>query len=271
MPKLRVVVVPAITNDALTCLYLGGLSSSTSIKTRLPTGSDLEDILDLSRGPILFGSFDGVEVFTHLWLHKLTSVPLRSEVKFDPSLLQIIFDSLHAFRNLQCIRVSKSSDFTFGLRTSHWRGDLEEIGEAWSYIEVLLLNETYGSMSGAAHMSLWISLSEVVRFVGCYPCLKKLCIGITISSVDYDYDIKGQAYVPSSAVTQVAKRGLQNIRFRLRLSDSRSYILDEHINHAFSGPGFFASSSKTLEPTTHLRSWNTNLSRQMDCEKRGTI
>ncbi|KAG1782206.1 hypothetical protein EV702DRAFT_1192857 [Suillus placidus] len=226
MPKLRAVTVPAITKDALT--YLGGLSSFTSIKTRLPTSRDLEDILDPSRGPLLFENLNtvdweiaewrDVEVFTRLWPHKLTSMSLRSEVKFDPSLLQVLFDSLHtreAFRNLQCIRLSEpyhrqfSSSNVITIDTirplfylSHLRVvdietiscldigkvDLEEMGEAWPCLEVLLL-KTYGSMSGAARPSL----SEVARFVKRYPCLKELCIGITINYVDHDYDMEEES------------------------------------------------------------------------------
>lgn len=176
LQKLRIINVPASTNDALT--YLGGLSSFISIKTRLPTGSDLEDILDSSRGPILFENLDSadweieewrdVEIFIRLRPHKLTSILLQSEVSFDPSLLQVLFLSFHmreAFRNLQCICLSESFIPRFLPSTgitidtirplfylSHlWavdidttsctciiigEDDLEEIEEAWSYLEV---------------------------------------------------------------------------------------------------------------------------------------
>ncbi|KAG2738237.1 hypothetical protein P692DRAFT_20883081 [Suillus brevipes Sb2] len=182
LQKLRIINVPVITNDALT--HLGGLSSFTSIKTRLPTGSDLEDILYSSRDPILFKNFDNVdweievwgdvEVFTRLWPHKLTSVSLQSQVRFDSSLFQEFFLSLHmreAFKNLQYIHVRESfldpfpTDTTMTIDTirplfclSHLRiveidtssgfsideDDLEEIGGAWPYLEVLYLNMTNG-------------------------------------------------------------------------------------------------------------------------------
>jgi hypothetical protein len=217
LQKLRIINVPVITNDALT--HLGGLSSFTSIKTRLPTGSDLEDILYSSRDPILFKNFDSVdweievwgdvEVFTRLWPHKLTSVSLQSQVRFDSSLVQEFFLSLHmreAFKNLQYIHVRESfldpfpTDTTMTIDTirplfcfSHLRiveidtssgfsideDDLEEIGGAWPYLEVLYLNMTNGYM----YEQLRVSLPGIVRFVERYPGLKKFCIGATISSV----------------------------------------------------------------------------------------
>lgn len=224
LQKLRRVKAPVITNDALT--HLGGLSSFTSIKTRLPTGSDLEDILDSSRDPILFKNFDSVdwkikkwrdvEVFTRLWPHKLTSVSLRSQVGFDPSLLQEFFLSLHkreAFKNLQQIHLCDSCfddpsiDMAITIDTirplfylSHLRvveidttsffmigeDDLEEIGGAWPNLEVLYLNMTNGYMC----LQLRVSLPGIVRFVEKYPGLKKLCIGATISSVADDYELE---------------------------------------------------------------------------------
>jgi hypothetical protein len=220
--------VPAITKDALT--YLGGLSSFTSIKTRLPTGSDLEDILNSSRSPILFENFNSVdweieewrdvEVFTRLWPHKLTSISLRSEFIFDPSLLQAFFDSLHvreAFRNLQCIRLTDFANYDVPIGTvitidtirplfylSHLRvveintascrsigeDELEEIGQAWPCLEVLLFNESNGFMPNAPLIPLRVSLSDVVRFVERYPRVRQLSIGITISSVNDDYDME---------------------------------------------------------------------------------
>jgi hypothetical protein len=227
MPKLRVVNVPAITKDAL--VYLGGLPSVTEISFRLPTGSDFEDILDSSRNPVLFENVDDVdweikewrdvEVFTRLWPHKLTSMALRSEVKFDPSLLQVLCDSLHvreAFRNLQCIYLSENTPCQLSSSTiitldtirplfylSHLRvvdidtrscmsigaNGLVEMAEAWQFLEVLLLNKMVGSMSGAAPMPQWITVPEVVSFVEQRPSLKSLCIGITLSTVDDDYDM----------------------------------------------------------------------------------
>ncbi|KAG1782240.1 hypothetical protein EV702DRAFT_515911 [Suillus placidus] len=227
MPKLRAVAVPAITKDALA--YLGGLSSFTDISSHLPTGSDLEDILGSSRGPILFENVDSVdweikewrdvEVFTRLWPHKLTSMTLRSEAKFDPSLLQVLCDSLHvreAFRNLQCIYLSElvhcwlspSTIITIDtirplfhlsqLRVvdidtrscmSIGANDLVEMAEAWHSLEVLLLNKTDGSMSGAAPIPQWVTVPEVVTFVELCPTLKDLCIGITLCTVDDDYDM----------------------------------------------------------------------------------
>ncbi|KAG1863156.1 hypothetical protein F4604DRAFT_1902529 [Suillus subluteus] len=227
MPKLRSVTVPAITKDAL--VYLGGLSSVTDISSHLPTGTDLEDILGSSRGQIIFENIDSVdweikewrdvEVFARLWPHKLTSMTLRSEAKFDPSLLQVLFDSIHvreAFRNLECICLSESfpcrlsSSIVITIDTirplfylsqlrvvdidtrscmSIGANDLVEMAEAWRCLEVLLLNKTDGSMSGAVPMPQWVTVPEVVRFIELCPNLKKLCIGITLSTVDCDYDM----------------------------------------------------------------------------------
>ncbi|KAG2360269.1 hypothetical protein BDR07DRAFT_1610894 [Suillus spraguei] len=197
MPNLRVVTVPAMTKDAL--VYLGGLSFLTDIGSHLPTSSDLEDILGPSRSPILFENIDSVdweikewqdvEVFTRLWPHKLKSMTLRSEVKFDPGLLQVLCDSLHvreAFKNLQCIylseliipcRLSSSTVITIDtirplfylsqLRVvdidtrscmSIGADDLTEMAEAWRRLEVLLLNKTDGSMSGAAPRPQWVTV-----------------------------------------------------------------------------------------------------------------
>ncbi|KAG2119438.1 hypothetical protein DEU56DRAFT_984518 [Suillus clintonianus] len=230
MQKLRIVDVPSIAKDALT--FLGGLSSVTNIRTHLPTSSDLEDILGSSRGlePVLFENIDSVdweikewrdvEAFAHLWPSKLTSISLRSEVKLDPSLLQVLFDSLHtreAFRNLQCICLSEPSGPTLSiskvitidtirplLYLSHLQvvdidtmsslsigdSDLEEIAKGWPCLEVLLLNKDYGFTSSAAPKPRWISVPGVVRFVESLPCLKKLAIGITLRTVKDDYDMK---------------------------------------------------------------------------------
>ncbi|KAG1809039.1 hypothetical protein EV424DRAFT_176368 [Suillus variegatus] len=227
MPKLRTVTVPAITKDAL--VYLGGLPSVTNISSHLPAGSDLEDILGSSRNPKLFENVDSVdweikewrdvEVFTRLWPHKLTSMTLRSEVKFDPSLLQVLCDSLHvreAFKNLQYIYLSEpipcrlSSSIIITINTirslfhlsqlrvvdidtrsclSIGANDLVEMAEAWHFLEVLLLNKTDGSMSGAAPTPQWITVPEVVGFVELRPSLKRFCIGITLSTIDDDYDM----------------------------------------------------------------------------------
>jgi hypothetical protein len=227
MTKLRSVTVPAITKDAL--VYLGGLSSVTDISSHLPTGADLEDILGSSHGQILFENVDSVdweikewrdvEVFARLWPHKLTSMTLRSEVKFDPGLLQVLCDSLHvreAFRNLQSIylseplpcRLSSSTVITIDTIRSLFylsqlrvvdidmrscmsigANDLMEMAEAWRRLEVLLLNKTDGSMSRAAPTPQWITVPEVVKFVELCPSLKNLCIGITLSTVEYDYDM----------------------------------------------------------------------------------
>ncbi|KAG1748139.1 hypothetical protein EDB19DRAFT_246175 [Suillus lakei] len=227
LQKLRVIAVPAITKDALACL--GGISSLTSITTQLPTGSDLEHVFGSSHSPILFENVDSVdweiqewrdvEVFTRLWPSKLTSMLLQSEVTFDPSLLQVLFDSLHtreAFRNLQRIRLHECGwrvstrpmvitidtirplfylgrlrvlDIDTRSCVSIGENDLVEMAEAWHCLEVLLLNETNGSMSGAAPMPRRITLSGVVRFVELYPRLKELCIGITISTVHDEYDM----------------------------------------------------------------------------------
>ncbi|KAG2155348.1 uncharacterized protein EDB93DRAFT_1247830 [Suillus bovinus] len=227
MSKLRTVDVPTITKDALA--YLGGLPSIVDICLQLPTGSDLEYILGSSRGPNLFENVDSidleirdwpdVEVFTRLWPRKLTSITLRSEAKFDPSLLQGLCGSLHvreAFKNLQYIHLSEpihcrlSSNIVITIDTirplfylrqlrvvdidtrsclSISANDLLEMAEAWHYLEVLLLNKTDGSMSGAAPVPQWVTVTEVVKFVELRPSLKQLCIGITLSTVDYDYDM----------------------------------------------------------------------------------
>ncbi|KAG2064755.1 hypothetical protein BDR04DRAFT_1145741 [Suillus decipiens] len=229
MPKLRAVAVETITKDAL--VYLGGLSSFTSIKMRLPTGSVLEDIFNSSRNPVLFESCDSVswktrewrdvEVFIRLWPSKLTSMSLQSDVEFYPSLLEIFFKSLHmssAFRNLQRIHLSDTSYDNPSSTTSSvitidtirpllylsrlrvvdidtiscismGEDDLEEIGDALPYLEVLLLNQEHGNMFGAALKPLRVSLSDVARFVERYPCLKKLCVCVTIRYVHHDYDM----------------------------------------------------------------------------------
>ncbi|KAG1748172.1 hypothetical protein EDB19DRAFT_1946282 [Suillus lakei] len=198
MPKLRTVTVPAITKDAP--VYLGGLASFTDISSRLPTGSDLKDILDSSRGPILFENVDNV--------------------KFDPSLLQALFDSLHtreAFKNLQCIHLSdprwarfldipvitidtirplfylrhlRVVDIDTKRCLSIGANDLAEMAEAWPCLEVLFLNKTDGSMSGWAPMPVWVTLSGVISLVELYPCLKELHISITLCTVDDDYDME---------------------------------------------------------------------------------
>ncbi|KIK39122.1 hypothetical protein CY34DRAFT_108384 [Suillus luteus UH-Slu-Lm8-n1] len=226
MPKLRVVNVPAITKDAL--VYLGGLPSVTEISFRLPTGSDLEDILGSSRNPVFFENVDNVEweieewqdveVFTRLWPSKLTSMTLRSEVKFDPSLLQVLCDSLHVretFRNLQRIYLFENDTYQLSPSTiitldtirplfylSQLRvvyidartmnigaNGLVEMAEAWKCLEMLILNKMDGSMSGAAPMSQWITVPEVVSFVERCPSLKSLWIGVTLRTVADDYDM----------------------------------------------------------------------------------
>ncbi|KAG1865011.1 hypothetical protein DFJ58DRAFT_866269 [Suillus subalutaceus] len=124
-------VIAAITKDVLA--YLGRLSSFTSIKTRLPTGSDLENILDSSHGPILFEIFDSPPFY----LNHVRVVDIDT-----------IF----------CLSIGED--------------DLEEIGEVWPCLEALLLNQTYQNMS-------WRGTHAT-----------ELCIGITISSVDDDYDME---------------------------------------------------------------------------------
>ncbi|KAG2098082.1 hypothetical protein BD769DRAFT_1700668 [Suillus cothurnatus] len=201
LQKLRTVNVPAITKDALT--YLGGLSSFTSIKTRLPTGSDLEDFLNSSRSPILFENFNSVDWEIEEWRD-----------------VEAFFDSLHvreAFRNLQCIRLTDFANYDVPIGTvitidtirplfylSHLRvveintascrsigeDELEEIGQAWPCLEVLLFNESNGFMPNAPLIPLRVSLSDVVRFVERYPRVRQLSIGITISSVNDDYDME---------------------------------------------------------------------------------
>jgi hypothetical protein len=112
LQKLRTVNVPAITKDALT--YLGGLSSFTSIKTRLPTGSDLEDFLNLSRSPILFENFNSVdweieewrdvEVFTHVY--GLINLP---RYHLDLSSFSIQAYCRHFLTPSMCARLSGTS------------------------------------------------------------------------------------------------------------------------------------------------------------------
>ncbi|KAG1858489.1 hypothetical protein F4604DRAFT_1182927 [Suillus subluteus] len=226
--KLRTVNVPAITKDALT--YLGGLSSFTSIKTHLPTCSDLEHVFGSSRGHILFENLESVdwkiagwrdvEMFTCLWPRNIIAMSLRSEAKFNPGLLQALFDSLHtreAFRNLQCIRLFELSpslstglfqfveivitidvirplfylsalrvvEFDTGSSISLNEDDLKEMAEAWPCLEVLLLNETYGCHDPKPP---GVTLAGVVRFVELCPRLTKLGINFTLNDVGKDFD-----------------------------------------------------------------------------------
>ncbi|KAG0704043.1 hypothetical protein DFH29DRAFT_997926 [Suillus ampliporus] len=229
LPQLRTVIAPVITKDALTHLP----SSLTSIETHLPTGSDLEDILGSSHGHFVFrnlGSVDwwikewrDVEDFARLWPGKLTSLSLRSSpvrldrsnmIKFNPGQLQVLFDSLHtseAFKYLQCIRLSDSSNYSrqskftkiitidtlrplFHLThlkvvdmdttssISLYEEDLKEAAKAWPRLEVLLLNKKFGW-----HAPTPMTLVDVVKFIELCPCLTELCVGITLEDVDDEF------------------------------------------------------------------------------------
>ncbi|KAG1718376.1 hypothetical protein EDB19DRAFT_1838135 [Suillus lakei] len=197
LQKLRKVNVPVITKDAL--IYLGGLSSVTEIRSHLPTSSDLEDIIGSSCSPGPFQNIDNVdweiqewrdvEVFIHLWPHKLTSLQLRSKTNLDPGLMQVLFDSLRtreAFRYLRSICLTEYSHGEYSndviaidtirplFYLSHLRivdidtksclnideGDLMEMAEAWPCLEVLFLNEMVGHLAAEAPMPR-ISLADV--------------------------------------------------------------------------------------------------------------
>ncbi|KAG0704090.1 hypothetical protein DFH29DRAFT_399420 [Suillus ampliporus] len=224
LQKLHTVVSPAITKDAL--IHLS--PSLTSIKTHLPTRSDLEDIFGSSRGPFLFenlGSVDwwfkewrDVEDFARLWPRKLTSMSLRSRrVEFEPGLLQVLFDSLHtreAFRYLQCIRLS----------------EFKKNPSLHEFIKVITI-DTIRPLFNLAHLQVvdikmtssislyeedlkevaeawpclevlllnkdfgWytptpLTLVEVVKFIELCPCLTELSIGITLEDMDEDFDMR---------------------------------------------------------------------------------
>ncbi|KAG0695678.1 hypothetical protein DFH29DRAFT_1083257 [Suillus ampliporus] len=230
LQQLRTVTAPSITKDALTHLP----TSLTSIETHLPTGGDLEDILGSSHGQLVFKNLESVdwwikewrdvEDFTRLWPGKLTSLSLRCKpirfdqelrsdtIVFDPDLLEVLFDSLHtrdAFRYLQCIRVSQSSNYTRKLEVitietlrplfhlAHLRvveintassislseEDLKEVAAAWPCLEVLLLNKELGW-----HAPTPLTAVEVVRFIELCPRLTELCVGITLGHVDEEFD-----------------------------------------------------------------------------------
>jgi len=231
--KLRTVIVPAMTKDTLT--YLGRLSSFTSIKTHLPTCSDLEYVFGSSRGHLLFENIESVdwkiaewrdvEMFACLWPRKIIAMSLRSEVKFNPGLLQKLFNSLHTrevFRNLQCIRLFEFSpslpisffqsfgiaitidtirplfylsalrvvEFDTGCSIGLNEDNLKEMAEAWPCLEVLLLNETYGCHDPN---SVGVTLGGVVRFVELCPRLKKLGINFTLSDFGNLHDLESHA------------------------------------------------------------------------------
>ncbi|KAG0696365.1 hypothetical protein DFH29DRAFT_1082930 [Suillus ampliporus] len=234
LQQLRTVIAPSITKDTLTHLP----TSLTSIETYLPTGSDLEEILGSSHGQLVFknlGSVDwwikewrDVEDFARLWPGKLTSLSLRCSpvgfdqelrsdtIEFDPDLLQVFFGSLHtrdAFRYLQCIRLSESSNYPREFESttvitldtirplfhltrlrvvdidttcsiSLCEEDLEEVAAAWPCLEVLLLNKELGWHAPTPLMTVVV----VVRFIELCPCLTELCIGITLDNVDEEFD-----------------------------------------------------------------------------------
>ncbi|KAG2044080.1 hypothetical protein BDR03DRAFT_349366 [Suillus americanus] len=223
LQKLRTVVVPAITKDALA--HLGRLSCLTSLETHLPTGSDLEDVFRSSRTILPFenlrsvvwdiDNWTDVEVFTRIWFHTLTELSLRSKVHFDPGLLEIMFESFHtreAFKYLQSIHLSELSlcQLTptiiitintkrplfhlnhlrvvyFDTRSSIWvdNNDLKRVAKAWPCLEEFSLNEPHGCHNPTPG----VTVPGLIEFIELCPRLTTLCIGsITLAGVDMPLD-----------------------------------------------------------------------------------
>lgn len=222
LQKLRTVAVPAITKDAL--VHLSGLPCLTSLDTYLPTGSVLEEVFSLSRTPFPFGNLRSidweiedwadVEVFTHLWSQKLTRLSLRSKIPFDPSLLQIMFESFHtreAFKYLQSIHFTQSFRcpiiptiitnntirpllylshlriVEFDTVSSIWvdNDDLKRMAKAWPCLKEFYLNEAYGCHNPTPG----VTLLGLVEFIELCPLLTTLCIGsVTLAGVNMDSD-----------------------------------------------------------------------------------
>lgn len=207
LQKLRIVVVPAITKDALA--HLGGLSCLTSLDTYLPTGSDLEDVFRSSLIPFPFENVRSVgwEIEDRL--------SLRSKVHFDPGLLQKLFESFHpreAFKYLQSIHFTQSSGCQIIptviltnntiwplLHLHHLRivefdtissilvdsDDLKRMAKAWPCLEEFYLNDAYGCHNPTPG----VTLPGLVEFIELCPRLTILCIGsVTLAGVDMDSD-----------------------------------------------------------------------------------